>query len=76
MQMSRAIAVVFGAAFKIVAVLFGAWVGYIVGALISFYAIDGDVGSAAFMYILCPLGALVCSIGAFVLVRLGTERWL
>lgn len=53
-------------AVKVVAVIFGVWLGYVAGVAISYYSVDyGDVGSAAAMIIWVPIGILACSIGAY-----------
>ena len=53
---------------KVVAAVFGAWLGYLAGMMVSYYAVDrGDVGSAAASVIFVPIGVLTCSIAAYAI---------
>ena len=51
---------------KVVAVLFGAWLGYLASFAIGYYAGDrGDVSSAFLTMILVPIMILICSVAAY-----------
>jgi hypothetical protein len=60
---------------KVVAIVFGAWLGYALGFVISYYTGDhGDVESAFDSILWVPVGMLVCSIGAYFLASRGLRR--
>jgi hypothetical protein len=51
---------------KAIAVVFGAWLGFLLSLLVGYYVGDrGDVGSALLTVIFMPIGILSCSIGAY-----------
>jgi ABC-type dipeptide/oligopeptide/nickel transport system permease subunit len=61
---------------KVVAVVFGMWLGYLLGFVVSYYTGDhGDVGSAFDLILWVPVGMLFCSIGAYFLASRGLRRF-
>ena len=60
---------------KVVAVVFGVWLGYVAGFLISFYGGDRDVGSVLGLVVWVPVGVLVCSIAAYVVATIALRRF-
>jgi hypothetical protein len=61
---------------KVIAVAIGAWLGYVVGFIISYCTGDhGDVGSAFDLILWAPSGMLVFSIGAYFLASRGLRRF-
>ena len=68
--------VLFLRAAKVVAVVFGLWLGYVFGFIVTYYAYDhGDVSSAANLVVWVPVGMLVFSIGAYFLASRGLRRF-
>ena len=61
---------------KVVALVFGAWLGYVAGFLIAYYSVDyGDVGSAAATIVWVPIGVLVCSTSAYLIAAFALRRF-
>jgi len=60
---------------KVVAVVFGVWLGYVAGFLISYYGGDRDVGSALGVVVWVPVGVLVCSIAPYVVATIALRRF-
>jgi len=60
---------------KIVGLALGAYAGFIAGFILSYYLVDhGDVGSAASLVVSVPIGVIVGSLLAYLVLRQFDKR--
>lgn len=60
---------------RAIAVLLGAYLGYVLGFFGAYYLGDRDVGSAFLILFIAPITILMCSLVAFFIANAALSRW-